>query len=243
MWVAALQGLIQGLTEFLPISSSGHLVLTQRLFNFSDLDPSYNIFVQGGTVLSICLFYGRRVISLTKKYFWYLILASFPAVVAGLFLESYVDALFSSLAGAALGFFLTTIIVWLSRFAPQSGSILTSRKATYIGLAQALAILPGLSRSGTTITAALFSKLSPQEAFDFSFILSIPIVTGAALIGAKHITWNPTQTPVYFLGFFVAAVSGYFALKLLTHVVAQGKLYLFAPYTLALSLLALFLSI
>lgn len=240
---AIIQGLIQGLTEFLPVSSSGHLVLAQSLFGFQDLDPSYNVVVQGGTVFSVLFFYGKRIIVLTQKYFLPLILASIPAALIGLYLAPYTDTLFSSLTGASLGFFLTTILLFASKYAPLGAPPVSGRQALFIGFAQALALLPGLSRSGTTIVAALYSKISPREAFDFSFLLSVPIVGGAALLGATQITWESQLIPSYFLGLSVAAIAGYFALKFLTRVVAEGKLYFFAPYTALLAVLTFYLSL
>lgn len=243
MFDAIVQGLIQGLTEFLPVSSSGHLVLAQHLFGFSDLDPAFNVFVQGGTVISVLFYYRTRLISLTKKYFWLLILATIPAGLAGVVLGDYVDQLFSSLSGAALGFFLTTIVVWLTKHLDSNKlAKLDHKVAIKVGLAQAFAILPGLSRSGTTITAGLASGLNSEESFDFSFLMSVPIIAGAAALGSRHIVWDVSMTPSYLVGFLVASIVGYFTLSLLAKIMKQGKFYNFAPYTLFLGIISLYLS-
>lgn len=236
-------GLVQGLTEFLPVSSSGHLVLVHQLFGFSQIDPAFDVFVQGGTVLSVLIFFRSFYKKITPKYVLYLAIATIPAGVLGLLLKDYVDALFTSLWGVTLGFFLTTIIVWLSRFSKDLGAKITKKSALWTGFAQSVAILPGLTRSGTTITAALFQGIDPQDAFNFSFLLSIPTIAGASLLGARSISWDTGMSSAYFVGFLVAFISGYFSLSLLAKLMKKGQFHRFAPYTFALSLLSLYLAL
>jgi undecaprenyl-diphosphatase len=242
MFPAIFLGIVQGLTEFLPISSSGHLVLIQHIFGFRELDPAFNVFVQGGTVFSVLLYFRHRLPKLTRNYLKLILLATIPAAIAGLLLASYLDQLFSSLIGAALGFFLTTVVVLASRFITTTNQPLTPSRAIRVGLFQAAAILPGLSRSGTTITAGLWSGLSPVAVFEFSFLLSIPTIAGASLLSIPEIAWTPALTPAYLVGFMAAFVSGYFALELLAKLLQRGRFYLFAPYTAMLSILTLILA-
>jgi len=239
MFQAIILGLVQGLTEFLPISSSGHLVLAQHLFNFTQLDQAFDVFVQGGTVISVLLYFRRQLLNLSKNYLSLLILASLPAAVAGIFLSRYLNAIFSSLYGVALGFLLTTILVWSTKYLQIRSKKLHRKTAFSIGLSQAFAILPGLSRSGTTITTSLLLGISPLEAFNFSFLLSIPVVAGASLLSIRHLVWNSELTFAYFAGFSVAAISGYLSLFFLAKLVKKGQFYLFAPYTLLLSIISL----
>lgn len=241
MFSSIVLGIVQGLTEFLPISSSGHLVLAQHLFHFNNLDPAFNVFVQGGTVLSVLVYFRKRLLKLDYTYLKELVVATLPAAILGLLLSDYVDTLFSSLTGAALGFVLTTIVVYLSRYQRNLFNSLNLKQALIIGFAQALAILPGLTRSGTTITSALLLGITPAIAFEFSFLLSIPTIAGATILGAREMVWTPTQTPLYFAGFFTAAIVGYFSLVLLAKLVKKGKFSLFAPYTSVLALLTLYL--
>lgn len=242
MFQAIILGLVQGLTEFLPISSSGHLVLVQNIFGFTQIDPAFSVFVQGGTVISVLFFFRHQLFHLSRRYLLLLIFASIPAAIAGVLLSDYIDAIFSSLIGVSLGFFLTTILVWSSKNLPILSTKLTTKKVFGIGLAQACAILPGLSRSGSTITTALLFGISPIEAFNFSFLMSIPVVAGASLLSIRHLSWNASMTTPYLTGFLVATVSGYFSLLVLAKLLKRGKFYLFAPYTLFLTFLSLYLA-
>lgn len=237
---AIVQGFIQGLTEFLPVSSSGHLVLAQHLFRFDALDPAFNVFVQGGTIVSLLAYYAPRLnkIKLTPQYIGLLVLATIPAAIAGVVLEDKIDTLFSGLDGLAVGFFLTTICVGVTYWVRPKAETLTLRTAVLIGLAQAVAILPSLSRSGATIGVALMLGVTSSAAFDFSFLLSVPVMVGSTVLSIRHLTWTPDNTAVYLVGFSVAAVTGYLTLMGLSRVMRQGKFYLFAPYTAFLALVS-----
>ncbi|MFH2019111.1 MAG: undecaprenyl-diphosphate phosphatase [bacterium] len=243
MFQAIILGLVQGLTEFLPISSSGHLVLAQHLFGFNQIDPAFDVFVQGGTVISVLIYFRHQLLHLTRRYLSLLLIASLPAAIIGLLLGNYIDAIFSSLFGVALGFFLTTLLVWSTKHLPQDTNKLATKNVLKIGFAQACAILPGLSRSGTTITIALFLGISPSDAFNFSFLLSIPVVAGASLLSIRHLTWDTGLTNAYIIGFLIATISGYFSLLALAKLMKKGKFYLFAPYTFLLSVISLILAL
>ena len=236
-------GIVQGLTEFLPVSSSGHLVLAQHLFGFTEVNPAFNVFVQGGTVISVLFFFRQKLLHLSSKYLKLIIIASFPAALAGLFLSQYIDMIFTSLWGVTLGFALTTIIVLLSRRCPTNSQELRTKNSFLIGLSQAAAILPGLSRSGSTITTSLLLGISPSDAFAFSFLLSIPTITGASLLSLRSIAWENTMLTNYALGFFAATITGYLSLSILAKIIKKGKFYLFAPYTAGLTLLSLYLAL
>lgn len=238
-----VQGIIQGLTEFLPVSSSGHLVLAAKLFRFDDLDPAFNVFVQGGTVISLLAYYLPRLKSLkfTRKYVILLAAATIPASVAGIMLEDRIDALFGTAQGLAAGFLMTTIFIGASKYTRPRKDAPTLRDAMVIGVAQAAAILPSLSRSGSTIGTALMLGITPQSAFDFSFLMSIPVMIGSTALSARHLSWNSDMAGAYILGFGVAAVVGYISLGVLAKLVRMGKFYLFAPYTLLLAIISLLL--
>ncbi len=244
MFETIVQGLIQGLTEFLPVSSSGHLVLSQNLFHFRDLDPAFDVFVQGGTVISLLLYYFPKLksLKLTPRYLLTLLLATIPAGLAGVLLENSLDTMFGSTQGLALGFLLTTAFIWSSRYAQPRKSAIGLKDAGLIGLAQAAAILPSLSRSGSTIGAALLLGIRPEEAFNFSFLMSIPIMAGSTLLSARHLVWNSALTSSYLIGFFTATVVGYLTLVLLAKIMQRGRFYLFAPYTLFLAIVSYFIS-
>jgi len=243
MFAAVVLGIVQGLTEFLPISSSGHLVLTRAILGFDSIDPAYNVFVQGGTVISVLIFFRHQLLQLNRRYLLLLLLGTIPAGLIGLLLGDKIDTIFSSLWGVAFGFALTTLVVILSRRSPHTSLPLTPKRSFLVGLAQAASILPGLSRSGSTITASLLLGIPASQAFTYSFLLSIPTVAGASLISLGSLTWNSELIPAYLIGFFLASITGYLSLAILARLVSQGRFYLFAPYTAALTVLTLLLAL
>lgn len=244
MWEAIVLGIIQGLTEFLPVSSSGHLVLAHQFFGFNSIDPAFDVFVQGGTVISLLIYFAPRIsqLHLTRSYLWQLFLGCLPAVIAGLLLKDQIEAIFGTLSGISLGFFLTTIFLLLSKYVQAKSDKLTSSKSLLIGLAQAAAIFPSLSRSGATVSTALMAGVNREQAFNFSFLMSIPLLIGASLLSAKDLVWSGTQGVNYLVGFLVAAVVGYLTLIILDKIITKGKFYLFAPYTLTLAILSLLIT-
>jgi len=242
MFPYLLLGIIQGLTEFLPISSSGHLILARTLLDFELVDPAYNVFVQGGTIFSLLFYFRRDLLRLSLTELRLLFLATLPATMVGLFLLPSLDSIFSNLWGVALGFSLTTVFLLFSRLASAKHQ-LTSSSALLIGLAQACALLPGLSRSASTITAGLLLGLPSTLAFRFSFFLSLPTVAGASFLSSRSLTWDPSLFPSYLLGFFIAALVGYFSLMLLENLLSRGRFAAFAPYTTLLAILSFFLAL
>lgn len=244
MWEAIILGAIQGFTEFLPVSSSGHLVLAHQLFGFNNLDPAFDVFVQGGTIISLLIYFAPKFkkLHLTIPYLWQIFLGCLPAVIAGLILSNQIESMFSTISGISLGFFLTTIFLFLSKYRLVTPDKLTSRKSLLIGLAQAAAIFPSLSRSGATVSTALMLGVEREEAFNFSFLMSIPLFIGATIISASELSWNGAQGINYLAGFFVASIIGYFTLILLNKIIVKGRFYLFAPYTFVLAVISLFLS-
>jgi undecaprenyl-diphosphatase len=184
---------VQGVTEFLPVSSSGHLVIIAALLADGDVDKlnvtDVNICLHGGTLLSIIVFYWQRIwglLSTDRQLIVPLAIATVPAVVIGLGLKAFgIDALLSSplLAGVLLPV-TGVILIWASRQAAGNGECrdLSYRNAALIGVSQAFAILPGISRSGTTISVGLRLGLAPTAAATFSFLMAIPVIGGACLL-------------------------------------------------------------
>ncbi len=254
---SALAGLIQGLTEFLPVSSSGHLVLLHDIlkFDFSD-NVLYDVAMHVATLVALLLFFRKDVVrliaafvrSLRRRDFgkdplerlaWLLILATVPAVLVGYFLESAVgDALRRpvvvavALAAVAVFFFVA------ERFAAKKRDLagMTAADASTIGLAQALAFIPGVSRSGITLVAGLGRGFRREEAARFSFLLSIPTIFGAAVKkGLDVADWSAADLSVLAVGFFVAFLSGILAIRFFMRFVRRHPLDVFAWYRLALS--------
>ena len=247
---AILLGALQGLTEFLPVSSSGHLVLAQALLGLksagaSDSGPlSFEIIVHLGTLLAVFVYFRRLL--------WRLVVSLLPGgdsqdrrliwlvALAGLYIKSLMSGVFSSPTFAASMLLINGVILILTGFIRIGGESVRLRSAMGIGLAQALAILPGISRSGLTISAGMFLKVSPQRAAEFSFLLAIPVILGAAALDIDNLgTLAGEQLAVYLSGAAVAFVSGLFAIGWLMRLIRKGKFLYFGVYSLALGSLAL----
>lgn len=246
-------GLLQGLTEFLPISSSGHLVLAQVWLGVELPGVLFDALVHLGTVGAVALFYRRRLGALCRRPFsaaargWWgrLVLATLPIAVAGVLFKSQIEASFHSPLVAAGGLLWTgTVLAWGGRRTGGRGrpETLPVLGALFIGLAQALALLPGVSRSGMTLVAALAVGLERERAAEFSFLLSVPAVLGAVtlqLLGTEDWTAQAALWPGYVGGTIVALVSGLIAIGTLVRVLSRGRLSAFALYCWVLGLGAL----
>lgn len=232
-------GLIQGIAEFLPISSSGHLNLAQHFFN---LQPSLtlDVFLNTATFLSVIFFF-RKQIPYFFKNLKYIIVASIPAALVGILFKDQVDSIFSNINLLPFFFILGSIFVLSTKFLNQKDSKLNYKKAIIIGLFQSIAILPGVSRAGATIFMALLLGLSTIEAFNFSFCLFIPASFGALILSAKDLSSSNVFTPQYLLAFVITFITGVIALTILKKVLIGKKFWIFAIYTLILALSLFFI--
>lgn len=246
IWIAILLGLVQGLCEFLPVSSSGHLVLLHNLFGIEEGALFFTIVLHVGTLLAVFAVYYKQIWALLRRPFQrrvgMLLIALLPLVLIALFFQDAVEA---SYAGTYLGFgfLLTAVILFLTdrmKKGRKTQETMRPLDALLIGCMQSVAILPGISRSGSTIAGALFCGMDRKEAADFSFILSIPAILGSVVLevpdairaGAGTINW------FYVLaGMAAAAVSGYFAIRVMLRLVTRRRLFPFAVYVGALGLL------
>ena len=255
---AVIIGIIQGLTEFLPVSSSAHLVFAQNILNVKS-SLAFDVFLHLGTLIAVLWFFRYDIIKMLRSWIlsiediiqgrflegfysdpykrlaWYVILATIPVGIVGVLFEDSVDALFSgALYVPAFFLFVTGTILYLSQ-RMASGNInlnnITKKEALWMGLGQACAILPGLSRSGTTIAAGLTIGLEKEFAAKFSFILSIPAILGAFLLQAKDIgsALDVNFLPI-FLGFIASIIAGYMAIKWMLDLIKNRSLDIFAYY-------------
>jgi undecaprenyl-diphosphatase len=245
--------IVQGMTEFLPVSSSGHLVLFQKILGFKTPPVFFDILVHVGTLTSVFIFFHKRIIKIIQeiisgqlKFLKILIMASIPAGLVGFLIESKIEDIFNSLFLLGLSFLINSAILFSIKNVKTGitqAKDLNPKKSLFIGAFQALAILPGVSRSGSTISAGLKTGLQNKEAFDFSFLLAIPAILGALLLKTKDFFEKDSINGQFsLLGFTIAAITGYLSLKILADFVKKGQLYLFAPYTFFLGLLSIFLS-
>jgi len=240
---AVILGLVQGLTEFLPVSSSGHLVVFQQFLEVSTPPLFFDTLVHVGTLTAVAIYFRNQLFNLFTKHLSQLIIGTIPAVIVGLFVYSSAKDIFENLYLTSFAFLITSFVLFLgSRIKnnQQSLASLSNSQAFIIGLFQAAAILPGLSRSGSTISAGLLVGLSNTSAFTFSFILSIPAILGALILNLKDISSvDPGLYLPSFIGFLVALVVGLASLNLLDLILRKKNLLPFAYYTFALGSLLL----
>lgn len=251
---ALFLGIVQGLTEFLPVSSSGHLVLFQSFLDISTPPLFFDVLVHVGTLLAVLIYFRHQLISFTKTHLPQLIIATVPAIIVGLAIYTTSLEIFTNLYITSLSFLLTSVLLFLTTrvktttpvktTASNSSIKVTPIKALFIGIFQAIAILPGVSRSGSTISAGIFSGLSKNTAFTFSFILSIPAILGALVLNLTDISnLDVTLTLPSLIGFSAALISGLVSLCLLNYVLNRKNLLPFAIYTYLLGSFLLGLSL
>jgi undecaprenyl-diphosphatase len=248
---AIILGITQGITEFLPISSSGHLVLLQKIFNIQEPSMTFDIVLHLGTLVAVFIVFREKIMDLIKhpcqKYFRLIIISTIPAVLVALILHNQITMMFESGKYLAIAFFITgTLLMYADKKLESNNNKKNDESISYkdainIGILQAIAIAPGISRSGSTISSSIFCGLDNNTAAKFSFILSIPAILGAAILELKNVFVNNVTTnislAVFFFGFIFAMISGYFSIKFMIQLIQKSKLRIFAYYTWALCLL------
>lgn len=227
---------VQGITEWLPISSDGHLVVVGQILNIHNT-LSFDIFLHLGSLAVILIFFRREIRDILKfqgprrHWFWYIALASVVTAVIGFWFYDKMDDLRTPDI-AALGLFVTSAFLLASRFFKEKNKPIAWQVALLLGLIQGLAVLPGLSRSGSVISLALIFGLNRRDAFDFAFILAIPAIFGAFLLSLQDFEFNW----LYLVGFFITIIISYLALGLLKKIINKNYFYLFFIYTFILAL-------
>ncbi|MBM4277773.1 MAG: undecaprenyl-diphosphate phosphatase [Deltaproteobacteria bacterium] len=256
---AIFLGVIQGLTEFLPISSSGHLVFFQSLFGMKEPQLFFDVMLHFGTLLAVMVYFRRDISGIIRgigsmltgkgkneegiKFFFWILVASIPTGLMGILFKDWFESLFSKpkIVGGML--LITGSILYLTRWAKREDKYLEKMNwvdALLIGVAQGIAIIPGISRSGATISMGLFCGLNRELAGTFSFLLSIPAILGATILEMRKIQSVSEILPAL-LGMGVAFGVGSLSLTFLIKIIKAGKLSNFSYYCWAMGLLMLFL--
>lgn len=243
---AIILGIVQGLTEFLPVSSSGHLAFLENLFGVAE-PVTLAVFLHFGTLVAVIAYFFRPISDLVKgvfkgnkeslSYFMKIIIGTVPIVFFGILFESWVARAFTNMAMIAILLGITGTVVLLTGIVRKGQKRVGFFSVLLIGIGQMFAILPGISRSGMTISAGIFSGVEPERAFRFSFLLSIPAVLGANIFELKNIS-NVQNFPELLVGMVCSFISGLIALKILRSMVYR-KFYLFGPYCLIVSIIML----
>jgi undecaprenyl-diphosphatase len=254
MW-AIILGLVQGVTEFFPISSSAHLSLFPYIFDFKDPGLTHNIALHAGSLLAIfvalradwiALIKGaiKKGMNFEKKFIFFLVLTTIPGAFVGYFFEEQAATVFRNplLSAFNLVFFGVLLVVF-DRYTKRKQDVETMgpQKAIGVGLAQALAIIPGISRSGATITAGRALGLSREAAVKYSFMAALPIITGATVFGLRDISFNTLASPVWSLGLVASFASSLWAIRFLTKFVKKHSFEVFMYYRFGLAALVVFL--
>jgi len=244
---AFVLGVVQGLTEFLPVSSSAHLVIVPWLFNWDDPGLAFDVALHLGTLLALLIFYWRQWLAMgaslvngdreNRRLLMLLVVASVPGAIIGLLFEKQAETVFRDPRLIALMLALMGIALWFfDRRQPRERTIgeIGFSDALLIGLSQAFAVIPGVSRSGSTITMARILRMQRQDSANFSFLMATPIIAGAGLVETRHFLHSGVTASVG-VGFTASAVSGLIAIAVLIRFVRTHTYGVFAWYRLALA--------
>lgn len=238
-------GIVQGLTEFLPVSSSGHLTLLQEIFGIGGDALFTTVALHFGTLCAVIVFYFKDLCALLKKEnhktIGYLIVATIPAGIAMILLNDVVENLFSSSKFLCFGFLLTAILLLVADFVGKkiaNPKPVTIKTALIMGIAQSVAIFPGLSRSGTTITSGLtLAKGERKNIADFSFFMSIPIIAGSTLFELLTVDFSNINIVATICGVIASFITGYLAIKFMLKLIGKCNFKWFSLYLLILSII------
>lgn len=261
---AIVLGVIQGLTEFLPVSSSGHLVFVPHLFGWADQGLSFDVVVHLGTLLAVVVYFRKTLWATARAFFgfktkvdpearntqyrklgWFLILATIPALIAGFLMSEVYEIEIRSTTVVAWGLIGWGIVLWLAdRYSAKLKESdhrvhQTWKSALFIGCAQAIALIPGTSRSGITMTAGLFAKLNKKAAAEFSFLMSVPVIAIAGVFKLYQLTetgFGDISVAALAAGFVASALSGFLAIAGLMKVLERWSFMPFAVYRIVVGI-------
>ncbi len=246
-------GILQGLTEFLPVSSSGHLAIGKYTLGMNEPDLLFDVMLHVATLLVVLIYFRKRVGLIIKAFFgiffkryqkdyfenkrflWGIIVASIPTAIIGLLFQKYVIGYFNIIIFVGYALIFTSLLLVISDKFQGRDKIDTSR-SLLIGIAQGLAVTPGISRSGTTIAVSTMLGIERQEAAEFSFLLSVPAIIGALILQIKDVTFDHSMLIPYGAGMAAAFISGFLVIGIMMDFIRKAQLKFFAIYCLILGL-------
>ena len=246
-WIAIILGIVQGLTEFLPVSSSGHLVLLENIFGIENNVILFDIVLHLATVFAVIFVYKKTILEIIKNPFGEksqkILFASLPTFIIALMFKSFFENSFNGNL-LVIGFTVTAVFLIITQVVSEKEyqyRKLSSGNAIVIGVFQGFALMPGISRSGSTITSAIVQGVKRDEAAEFSFLLSVPVILGSLFFELLKLKSMVINIPAYsfVVGFFFALLSGIFAIKVMLKVIKKAKYYGFAIYLILLSIFLL----
>jgi undecaprenyl-diphosphatase len=254
--------IIQGMTEFLPVSSSGHLALAEYLLGIESPGVTLEVFLHFGTFMSVLVIFWKDIIKIIIAVFanfwkvWkyptvmkenenfamgvYIVLSMIPAGIVGLVFEEQIDGFFDNIVMVGVALIVTGTVLFITQWAQNEKRPLKGWRAFLMGIAQAIAIIPGISRSGSTLSMGMFLGIPREKVAKFSFLMALPLIFGATIMKAKDalavegFIWSGI-----IIGTITAFIFGYFAVKWLLSAITKGRLYIFGFYCLAIGFLAI----
>ncbi len=238
---AIILSIIQAITEWLPISSSGHLALLQQYFGFHDI--TYDVFLHFASILAVIVLFWKDIVKIIKKkdivYILKIIAAMIPIAAFGFLFRARIESTFSNMLLVGVFFIISGLIIFATMFTHEVRRKLTWVDALWIGLLQCLAILPGISRSGITISAGLYSGLKREQAIRFSFLMAIPLILGASIVELPKMT--NINIGILLVSFIVTFLVSILAIKLLLAIIRSRNFHLFGVYNVILGVIVLIL--
>lgn len=262
---AMILGLVQGLGEFLPISSSGHLILMREVFRYPEPGKIFDVMLHGGTLISLMVFFWKDIVSILKaaledikkgrfygekniNLIWFLIISTIPAGIAGILFNDYLESIRSIYFISALLIFFGFLLLMADRRGDKSRILdgLTWKDALIVGLLQALALFPGVSRSGICMTGALLLGFNRETSARYSFLISIPLIAGTSVYGLMKLLKSPPDNGgmmIYGIGMLTACVSGFLCIKFLLDYLKKGTFLGFTIYRAVLGILLIIMGI
>ena len=243
-------GVVQGVTEFLPISSSGHLVIAQNLLGIKSPGNTLEVLFHFGTLLSVVFVFFADIKNIlfsvnkknTQSFIFYLVIATLPAVFAGIFLKNYFLQIFNNVNFVGIALFINGFMLLSPRNFKNRQKGFSLSSSILVGIAQAIAIIPGISRSGSTISMGMFLGIPPSQAAKFSFLLSIPIIIGASIIGFLEIESSKIfSISTIVIAIITSSITGIIALKILLKILEAGKFHIFGIYCISIGAFSMFI--
>jgi len=243
MFDYVLLGIIQGVTEFLPVSSSGHLIIIQRLLGITQNQVAISVVLHLGTALALVVFFFKDLLKLLNNFrlLLFLFITTVITAIVGLSGKDFFESLFISTVPVALALIATGFTLILTKeFMEGKRNNVTFKDAVILGFTQSIAIIPGISRSGITISTLLFRRMDRENSFRFSFLAAIPVIFGAAIVEAKDIYFAiKTEIGNLLVGFIVSFLVGVISLNILKIVLKKAKLYYFGYYCIIVAIITL----
>ena len=241
---AVILGLVQGVTEFLPISSSGHLVIFQNFIpGFTQPGALFDVVLHLATMCAVLIYFRKILFEIIKKYWLFFIIGTIPAGLVGIFFQDQFESLFTNIKFVGLALLVTALFNFVTDKTRSDKKVLGNKNAFMIGIFQALAIIPGISRSGSTIFAGTIFGINKQKAAEFSFLLSVPAILGANVLQFVCHGVDGISAPLnYVAGFVAAFISGYVSIRVVLKTLHGKRFKIFGIYCLIIGLAVLLIS-